>query len=76
MQVIKEFPKGTVMFDAPTSAGPRRILPGVPWPVVVFYDPAGPSVPPAAVPAAVSDPPSEIVLPFIKGVPLVSFQVR
>lgn len=39
MQLIREFPVGTQLFSAPSSDGTaRQQLPGIPWPVQVFYD--------------------------------------
>ena len=42
MQVLQEFTKGTRLFTAPTSDGGRRQMPGIPWPVRIYYDPPVP----------------------------------
>jgi hypothetical protein len=41
MTLIKEYPVGTVLFDQPKAGsvgGKRQVLPGIPWPVQVYYD--------------------------------------
>ena len=43
MQMIKEFGIGSVLFSAPALHGSRRTMPGIPWPVQIWYDP--PAVP-------------------------------
>ena len=49
MQIIKEYPVGTQMFTVPDGLAARKALPGVPWPVRVYYDAP-------AKPGAVSQP--------------------
>ena len=39
MQLIREYPIGSVIFSAPTPTGARRVMGGIPWPVQVWYDP-------------------------------------
>lgn len=39
MQLVAEFPAGTVLFDKPCGDGDRCALPGTPWPVQIFWDP-------------------------------------
>ena len=39
MQLVAEYPVGTVLFDKPCGEDARCELPGVPWPVQVFWDP-------------------------------------
>lgn len=38
MTLVREFPAGSVLFSAPTEGGERKALPGVPWPVQVWFD--------------------------------------
>ena len=39
MELIHEYPVGSLLFSAPTSDGlSRRALPGIPWPVQIYYD--------------------------------------
>ncbi len=41
LRLIKEFPQGTVLFDQPVAgskSGERHVMPGIPWPVQVYYD--------------------------------------
>jgi hypothetical protein len=38
MQLLHEFPAGTVLFTAPTAEGKRKELPGISWPVRVYID--------------------------------------
>ena len=42
MQLLHEFPRGTVLYSAPAADGSRKTLPGLPWPAQVFYDPPKP----------------------------------
>ena len=49
MQIIKEYPAGTQVFTVPDGLPARKALPGVPWPVRVYYDTP-------AKPGAVSQP--------------------
>ena len=39
LQVLKEYGSGYFLFDSPRPDGTRSSMPGIPWPVVVFYDP-------------------------------------
>ena len=39
MQLVKEYPIGSVLFSAPTADGSRRVMGGIPWPVQIWYDP-------------------------------------
>ena len=44
MQVIKQYSRGTRLFEAPspTPSGPKVLLPGIRWNVTVYYDPPKP----------------------------------
>ena len=39
MQLIREYPIGSVLFSTPSADGTRRVMGGIPWPVQVWYDP-------------------------------------
>jgi hypothetical protein len=39
MQVLKEYGTGCFLFDSPRLDGTRISMPGIPWPVLVLYDP-------------------------------------
>jgi len=48
MRLVKTYPKGFHLFDSPrTAPSARRRLPGLPWPVQVWYCPPAPSTTPA-----------------------------
>ena len=59
MQLVEEFPKGTRLFSAPTMGEHRRDMPGVPWPVRVYYDPPAPHLACATVQSAPAVSPSQ-----------------
>ncbi len=48
MQLLRQFPKGYHMFDAQAGSGGRAAMPGLPWAVQVFLDPAEQRPPVAA----------------------------
>ena len=57
MQLVKEYPKGYHLFEAPslnpdTADSSRHKLPGIPWPVQAWYDPPASAVSHAATAAA------------------------
>jgi len=37
-ELVKEYPTDTVLFSAPNADGSRHVMPGIPWPVQVYYD--------------------------------------
>ena len=39
MQLIKQFRPSTVLFSQPRADGTRSVMPGIPWPVYIYYDP-------------------------------------
>jgi hypothetical protein len=39
MNLIRYYPRGTVLFSSPMSDGTRRVMPPIRWPVCVFWDP-------------------------------------
>ena len=39
MQLYKQYELGTVLFTEPDEKGTGQTLPGVPWPVQLWYDP-------------------------------------
>jgi Reverse transcriptase (RNA-dependent DNA polymerase)/Retroviral aspartyl protease/DNA N-6-adenine-methyltransferase (Dam) len=41
MQLLHTYEQGHVLFHAPTDGGGRSVLPGIPWPVEIWYDPPG-----------------------------------
>jgi Reverse transcriptase (RNA-dependent DNA polymerase)/RNase H-like domain found in reverse transcriptase/Integrase zinc binding domain/Chromo (CHRromatin Organisation MOdifier) domain/Retroviral aspartyl protease len=45
MQLLHRFETGHVLFNAPTMAGSRTVMPGIPWPVEIWYDAPGRVVP-------------------------------
>ena len=52
MQLIKEYPIHSVLFSAPAGDGSRRQLPGIPWPVQVWYDPPATKLVPELMPTS------------------------
>lgn len=40
-RLLKEYPAGTLLFEAPTTCGTREAMPGTPWPVQIYYDAPG-----------------------------------
>jgi Reverse transcriptase (RNA-dependent DNA polymerase)/RNase H-like domain found in reverse transcriptase/Integrase zinc binding domain/Chromo (CHRromatin Organisation MOdifier) domain/Retroviral aspartyl protease len=45
MQLLHRYETGHVLFNAPTSDGGRQVMPGIPWPVEIWYDAPGNVVP-------------------------------
>ena len=39
MRLLHQYPKGYHLFTSPTESGMRERMPGIPWPVQIWYDP-------------------------------------
>ena len=59
MSRVRVYPAGTVLFSQPAGNGSRSVMPGVPWPVEVWFDPVRPPLrmQPKGVVAASGDEP-------------------
>jgi hypothetical protein len=56
MELMHRYERGHVLFSAPRTDGSRSVMPGIPWPVEIWHDPAG-RVVPVALNAATAEQP-------------------